>query len=120
MTTIAAISRNRLLEVLARHVGKDKGVHAIDLVKEMLVFQVPVADLPRHERRVRELIEELRNEGSHICATPGDGYYMASNDEELNATLEFLYSRAMSSLKKIAAMKRVSVPDLRGQLHLPT
>jgi hypothetical protein len=31
----------------------------------------------------------------------------------------FLYHRAMTSLKQVAAMKRVSLPDFRGQLNLP-
>jgi hypothetical protein len=36
------------------------------------------------------------------------------------STCNFLYDRAMTSLRQIATMRRVSLPDLRGQLHLPT
>jgi hypothetical protein len=45
---------------------------------------------------------------------------MASSPEELNETCEFLYDRAMTSLSQVSRMKQISMPDLRGQLHLPT
>lgn len=32
----------------------------------------------------------------------------------------YLYRRAMTSLAQVSAMQRVSLPDLRGQIHLPT
>jgi hypothetical protein len=68
---------------------------------------------------VRKAIEELRREGHRICATPETGYFMAANDDELDRTCGFLYARAMTSLTQVAAMKRVALPDLRGQLRLP-
>lgn len=114
------IHKDRVLEVLARHIGADNGIHIDDLVREITRYQATVADLPLLGRTTRKIIEELRDGGAHICAHPGQGYYMAASAEELDETCEFLYSRALSSLRKIAAMKRVSVPDLRGQLHLPT
>ena len=49
----------------------------------------------------------------------GDGCFLAETPEELNATCEFLYSRAMTSLTQVARMKRKALPDLRGQLGLP-
>lgn len=117
-------TKDHMLLVLSRHIGEGNGVHIEQLAREVAIvawdptatFQRPVV-VPR---RIRALIEELRREGHHVCAHPSTGYYMAANDVELNGTLMFLYERAMTTLAQIAAMKRVSLPDLRGQLHLPT
>lgn len=71
------------------------------------------------ERAVRHVIEALRRQGYQVCAHPATGYYLAQDAADLDATCEFLYARAMTSLSQISAMKRVALPDLRGQLNLP-
>jgi len=103
-------THNQLLNILSRHIGKGNGVS----VKQLA--EVTGAK----ERHIRTLIEDLRNEGHAICATPKDGYYIAGTPEELEQTLSFLHKRAMSSLVQIAKLKRISMPDLLGQLHVPT
>lgn len=119
---IALITPQRLLEVLSHHVGAENGVSITRLVAEMLrPLYAPVpSELPGLERHVRQLVVDQRFEGAHICSHPSQGYYMARTPEELDATCEFLFERARTSLAQIAAMRRVSLPDLRGQLHLPT
>ena len=117
-------TRERLLTVLARHVGSARGVTIGRLVDEMAaVVGVRHLDAAEHataERNVRELVVQLRLAGYHVCSHPSTGYFMAATPEELDAACTFLYDRAMTSLSQVAAMKRVSLPDLRGQLHLPT
>ena len=71
-----------------------------------------------HHRQLRAIVNELRKEGNKICSSPTGGYFIAETEEELRECCEFLYARAMDSLVQISAMKRVSVPDLRGQLRL--
>lgn len=105
-----------LLRVLARHIGRENGIHGTHLVRSL------IAAHPRDgysERLLRRLVVELRMEGHHICGRPGDGYYLARNESELNDTCLFLYERAMTGLTQISRMKRISLPDLRGQLRLP-
>lgn len=114
------ITKARLLEVLTNHIGADKGIKGETLVIKIIGGEITVHDIPRYERQVRTLVEELRREGHHICATPETGYFIAATDDELDITCKFLYERAMTTLSQIAAMKRVSMPDLRGQLRLPT
>lgn len=117
MISITDITEADVLATLARHCGADNGVHIGALVTEI----TGGITRPGLERQVRSIIEQLRRrEGSHICATPGAGYFLARTEAELNATCSFLFDRAMTSLSQVAAMKRVSLPDLRGQLHLPT
>lgn len=112
----AAINRADVLRALSGHVGVALGVHIGQLTHEI----TGLAPDPAHERRVRVLIEELRREGEHICATPRDGYFIAQTAEELEATCKFLYDRAMTTLKQVSAMKKIALPDLAGQLHIKT
>lgn len=112
----ADIEMHSVLTALQRHIGADKGITAAQLVAE--ITGDPTTD-HYSERLLREIVVQLRLRGHHVCATPEHGYYMAETDEELNRTCEFLYDRAMTSLRQIAAMKNISLPDLRGQLRLP-
>lgn len=105
-----------LLAVMADHIGQKNGITAVDLVAKFNVRSATRINA----RELRSLVEALREDGQHICATPSHGYFIAKSVEELDATCEFLRSRALRSLKQIAAMKRISMPDLFGQLHLPT
>lgn len=73
---------------------------------------------PGRERSLRLAVEALRAEGHPVCATPSDGYYLAETNEELESTIAFLNSRAMTSLVQIARMRRVSLPKLLGQMSL--
>lgn len=55
-----------------------------------------------HDRKVRQLIEELRNEGHLICNTQdGTGYYLAETTEEILRQYRQDCNRAMSILRRI-------------------
>lgn len=109
------VDRDSVLAALSRHIGRGRGATAAQLVREITGGHSAGA-----ERRLRSVVVELRRAGHHVCAHPSDGYHLAETDAELDATLEYLYDRAMCSLEQIAAMRRVSLPDLRGQLRLRT
>lgn len=113
---MSEISRQTVLAAFARHIGQENGVSARDLVAEIAGLLLEPGD----ERRLRNVIEELRREGHHVCGRPETGYFLAANVEELDRACQFLFDRAMTTLTQVAAMKRVSLPDLRGQLRLPT
>lgn len=108
------MSPERVLEALAARRGSANGITARDLAF-VLTGRLHTAD----ERKLRQIVEHLRLKGHAICAHPSFGYHMASSASELDATCEFLFGRAQSSLKRISAMKKVALPDLRGQLGLP-
>jgi hypothetical protein len=103
-----------LIAVLSRHIGARRGISVAELARAVYG---PGAG-PGDERRVRKMVAELRAQGEHICADPRHGYFIAETDEELDQTCRFLHDRAMTSLTQIAAMKRVSLPDLAGQLRI--
>ncbi|MHB1273649.1 MAG: hypothetical protein ACYCZD_12945 [Rhodanobacter sp.] len=108
------ITPDAVLAELRRSVGEARGQTAEQLVLAVTGFK-------RHadQRKLRQVIEALRMAGHRICAHPAHGYYLAANDIELDRACSFLFDRAMTSLRQVSAMKRVSLPDLRGQLGLP-
>lgn len=110
------LTERDVLGVLAYHIGRDHGISCSGIVRRLNGGHDDAA----LERQVRQVIQKLREEGEHICGHPATGYFVAANLEELDGTCLFLYERAMTSLKQVAAMKRVSLPDLAGQLKLPS
>ena len=117
MTSPTTISRDHLLAALRCHIGPANGATVHQLVCEITGYERIDSAA---EREIRNLVKELRLEGHHICALPGSGYYMAQTPDDLTATCEHLYQRAITSLTQIARMKKIADPDLRGQLHLHT
>ncbi len=111
---LKGINPQNVLAELQRRVGAANGITAAELVK-VLIFDCTPGD----ERRLRTVVEQLRREGHAVCADPAHGYFMAASDKELDSTCEFLLGRATTSLQQIAAMKKVAMPELRGQLGLP-
>ncbi|URX63287.1 hypothetical protein KR767_04240 [Luteibacter anthropi] len=110
------LTLDTLLATLRRHIGRRQGVTATALCREVLGIPPTAGD----ERHLRELVVELRKGGHHVCAHPRDGYFLAQDADELEETCAFLRSRSMSGLEQVAAMKRVSIPDLVGQMRMPT
>lgn len=110
----ARLTPSRVLAALADRRGAANGVSA-----KRLVCLLTGEESAAGERELRSVIEALRVAGHPVCATPASGYFLANTDEEMNTTCAFLYSRAMTSLRQVAGVKRVALPDLRGQLRLP-
>lgn len=111
------ITPDRVLFVLSRHIGQENGVKATRLAQEVRDSLIASA---ADERAVRTAVVALRKSGHHICAHPSTGYFLAANEDELIKSCAYLFDRAMCSLEQVAAMRRESLPDLRGQLRLPT
>lgn len=113
----SAITPESVLQVLSRHIGADAGIGVTRLVQEVTdSLLVRASD----ERAVRTAVVALRKQGHHVCAHPGTGYFLAATEDELLRCCDHLYDRAMCSLEQVSAMRNVSLPDLRGQLRLPT
>lgn len=104
------ITKFDLLTVLVYHIGIGNGITVAALAQQLHAT-------PRH---VRELVTELRLDGIALCGTPRDGYYIAATAEELRASVDFLVHRARHSLMLASRMSKIALPDLLGQMHLPT
>lgn len=108
------INKSTVLHALRNHIGQDAGIEIESLVWETCRREPTQS----RQRLAREIVSELRREGHHICAHPNHGYFIAANDKELDDTCRFLTDRAITSLAQVAAMRRVSMPDLYGQMNL--
>lgn len=103
-------NRALVLTVLSRHIGKGNGISAKQLEQQTDLLA----------RMIRTHISDLREDGHAVCGTPQDGYFMAATSEELESTCEFLRGRAMHSLTLESRLRKIPLPDLLGQLHVPT
>lgn len=111
LTATRATVRATLTMLLARdHRGRDNGIHAAELARRVGI--VP--------RELRKLVSLMREDGEPIAATPETGYFIAETPDEIAVCCAFLRQRAMHSLRLEAQMKRISLADLMGQLHLNT
>jgi hypothetical protein len=106
------MNTHQLLVILQRHIGRERGATVDVLVKE---YRSAFFPLKATGRDVRSAVQELRMQGHHVCAHPRSGYFIAQTHEELSQTESFLRQRALASLQQVAAMRRVSLPDLIGQ-----
>jgi len=107
------LDQHSVLAALSRHIGKGAGVKIGSLVFEA-TGSAPTASL---ERQCRNVISDLRRAGYPVCAHPRNGYYVAKTQQELDECCQFLRDRAMHSLTLEAALRRVALPELIGQLR---
>jgi len=112
--------KQRVLEVLAGHVGKANAITMADLTSAVQRCQVTPSRRYDESRIVRSVVEQLRREGHAVCHHngKGGGYFMAASDEELADTARWFRQRAMSAFKQEAALKRISLVELVEQLRL--
>lgn len=103
-------TRQDVAAALAAHVGAGRGIAAHELAER----------LGCTERKLRDLISELREDGIAVCGKPDTGYYIAENAQELEETCQFLRARALTSLHLEARLRKITLPDLLGQLKLRT
>jgi len=114
---IQHISRNSVLAALSQHIGAANGITAADLVRYI------TGDLlcdAAGERLLRSVVSELRGEGIAVCAHPAHGYFIAETPDEVDLCCRFLRDRAMHSLVLEAKLRKLPLPDLLGQIRLPT
>lgn len=109
------ITPQTVLAALADRIGPANGATVRELAAQV-IGGVPSAG---DERAVRHAVVVLRRMGHAVCSTPDEGYHHAANAEDLQRTCVHLATRAITGLEQVAAMKRVALPDLYGQLGLP-
>jgi biotin operon repressor len=101
-------SANQLLNLMSRHQGAGNGVSASSVAAQLGVSA----------RKVRTLVSALRDDGIAICGKPSTGYFVPVTPDELQVSCRWLEHRALHSLRLLSRMKKVSLPDLLGQLKL--
>lgn len=109
------INPDTVLTALAKRIGPANGATVRELASEVLGKPSTAGD----ERALRQVIVKLRRDGYPVCATPEEGYHHADGADDLQRTCIHLTRRAVASLEQVAAMRRVALPNLYGQLGLP-
>jgi biotin operon repressor len=105
-----AIEAHQVLQALQQHIGHRCGISGRKLAQQLEIT----------ERRLRDCISVLRDNGIAVCGTPETGYYIAETAEELDGFCAWLQSRAMHSLTLLSRLRKIPMQDLLGQLRIPT
>lgn len=109
-TLVAQTAARLMLHMSTHHKGASNGVRARELAAALCIGG----------RHLRRAVSAAREEGAPICARPETGYFLAQTPVELREAAAFLEHRALTSLHLLARMRGVSLPQLLGQLSLPT
>lgn len=104
-------THDRLLAVLSKdHIGRNNAVSG-----ELLAAQMGCK-----VRTIRALVLKLRENAVAVCGRPETGYYIAETAEEVDATCKLLEAHGIHQLAVAARMRKTTLPELLGQLHLNT
>lgn len=112
-------ARARLLSILTTHIGETNAISMAELYER--VFDKRWHNKVNDTRKLRLLINKMRSEGIAICSTTdkdNGGYYLAAAGSEAQDYLRRLERRALRILWRISKIKKVSLPELLGQMRL--
>lgn len=114
------LCKYRILGVLPDHIGREKAIGMGELYE--VIFGKPWANRINDTRMLRQLITELRREGSPICSTRDQqkpGYYFAPRrSSEGRDYVARLKREALRKLDMAARFERIALPELMGQMVL--
>lgn len=108
------ITPETVLQALEKRVGPANGATVRELASEVLGRP----SRPSDERLLRQVVVQLRRAGHAICSTPDEGYHKAANAADLQRTCVHLINRLETTSQQVAAMLRISAPELYGQFGL--
>lgn len=103
------------------HRGHARRAEKWSLVERACNVTIPDAERTSNnmfERRAREAIELLRNEGGLVCSDSSGGYWWAQSIEDVLAVSDGLRRRARSLLRTARNLRRAAVHEFGGQMRL--
>lgn len=109
----------RVLSVLARHKGRENCIGMGELWRK--VFRLPYDHRINDTSELRRVIRKLRRQGHPICSMSdkyNPGYCLAETPEELAEFIGRHRKRGLTSLAQAAALLKIGLPELLGQLQL--
>jgi hypothetical protein len=110
---------NRTWEILCEHRGEANPIGMDDLF--VAVFSRPVRHRINDTGELRVLLRGLRRRGALIGYSNNKfnpGYFLPATPEEAARFFECYRRRTMTALVQEAAMKRIGLPELLGQLRM--
>ena len=121
--------RRVVLQIVSVHIGQENRIERDDLVSHAAHrFGIVITEKKQQQyldRIVRKAIEALRIEDAHgaqICSTQDDegGYFMAANNDELNAHLAIEEARATTIFQSVQTRRRLVKMESPAQMRMPT
>lgn len=114
------VLKQRALELLMKHVGKNNAIAMAELTAQIERSAILPSQRYEASRITRSIVKQLRAEGHPICHInrKGGGYFWAANDQELADCAGWFRQRAMSAFEQEAALRRISLTELVDQLQL--
>jgi hypothetical protein len=109
----------RLLMLMLNHIGWERRIGMGELFAK--VFSKPFEHRINDTRDLRRLISAARRQGAPICSTTNDkspGYWLDLDGHDLKDYCLRLERRALKALAQAAVLRRVTLPELLGQLAL--
>lgn len=104
---------------MTMHIGETNAISMGELYER--VFEEKWRNKVNDTRKIRSLINKLCSEGIAVCSTTNQnngGYYLAAAGSEVNDYLRRLERRALRILWRISKIKKISLPELLGQMRL--
>ena len=114
-----AVYADKVLGVLTHHVGRHKAIGMGELY--VAVFGETWKNRINDTRRLRIIIDKLRDRGDAICSASsrtGGGYYLPSVGSELKDYCSRRRRKNLKGLVQEARMLKISLPELLGQIEL--
>lgn len=109
-----------ILSILSRHTGKERAIGMGELY--VRVFGKRWDNRINDTTPLRKIITEMRREGQPIGSVRdrnGGGYYMATrSSHEFTEMTGRIEAEGLRKLQMVAAMKRMTLGELLGQMRL--
>lgn len=113
-------AKGRLLNSLFDHIGKENAVGMDVLFEEVFGERAP--HKINDTKPIRKLITAVRSQGkaiASVCSSNGGGYYIPRAGSELEDYLaRMLHRPALRKLKMEATIRKISLPELIGQMSM--
>ncbi|MBI3771435.1 MAG: hypothetical protein HY272_01830 [Gammaproteobacteria bacterium] len=114
------VIKERVLDILKQHVGPN------NCIKKEALWSSATGDVIIPWRRIdqtrplRSMIEALQRAGEPIAhkSGKGGGYFYADNPDDLTEEADWHHVRAMSSLRREKALRKITTPELLSQVAL--
>jgi hypothetical protein len=113
-------AKGRLMDALFDHIGKENAV-GMDVLYES-VFSLKAPHKINDTKPLRKLVTAIRKQGraiASVCSRNGGGYYIPRAGSELEDYLSCMLHRpALRKLAMEAKIRKVSLPELIGQMSI--
>lgn len=110
----------KVQQILRDHEGQDQCITMYQLCYAATGIPIIPARKVNQTRMLRAIIAELQEKGLPVVHKSGKygGYYLATDDTELAREADWHRKRALSSIRREKALRRISTDELLKQYEI--